>query len=272
MRARALLLALVVAIVASGCGGSEPASEQPPQDAVALAASNTTDAGTYKADVTASIEAAGQTVEMDGTGEFDSENQRGHMSFTTSVAGQDLDMEMVYALPIVYMRYPPGLFPGLSDAKPWIKLDLEKLGRQAGFDFGQLLQAGQSDPSQGLQYLKGAEDIEAVGGEEVRGVQTTHYTGVVDLHALAEEDPGLKESVDQLIEQTGITRIPVEVWIDGDGLIRRLKQTMHGAASGQGIPTDMTTTTDLYDFGTEVSVDEPPADQVTDFQDLLGRI
>jgi hypothetical protein len=271
---RALLLvsaSLLLVFGSSACGSKTGAETTVSPDAVQLAASRTTDAGTYKADMTASVDVSGQSVEMSGTGAFDANDQRGEMSFTTSVAGQDLDMEMVYALPAVYMRYPAGLLPGAPEGKPWVKLDLEKLGRQQGLDFGQLMQAGQSDPTQGLQYLKGAKDIQAVGDEEVRGVQTTHYTGVVDLHALTEEDPALKESVDQMIAQTGITSIPVEVWIDEDGLVRRLKQTMRGAAGGQGIPLDMTTTTELYDFGTDVSVEEPPADQVIDFQELLGQ-
>jgi LppX/LprAFG-like lipoprotein len=271
MRALLLVASLLLVLGASACGSKTSAETTVSPDAVQLAASRTTDAGSYKADMTASMEVSGQSVEMNGTGEFDASDQRGRMSFTTSVAGQDLDMEMVYALPAVYMHYPAGLLPGLSEERPWVKLDLEKLGRQEGLDFGQLMQAGQSDPTQGLQYLKGADDIQAAGDEEVRGVQTTHYTGVVDLRALAEEDPAMKESVDQLIAQTGITRIPVDVWIDEDGLVRRLRQTMHGAASGQGLPLDVTTTTELYDFGTDVSVEEPPADQVIDFQDLLGQ-
>jgi hypothetical protein len=272
MRSLLLLVAsLLLALGVAACGSKSAAETTVSSDAVQLAASRTTDAGTYKADMTASMDVSGQSVEMSGTGAFDANEQRGQMSFTTSVAGQDLDMEMVYALPVVYMHYPAGLLPGMPEGKPWVKLDLEKLGQQQGLDFGQLMQAGQSDPTQGLQYLKGAKDIQAVGHEEIRGVQTTHYTGVVDLRALAEEDPALKGSIDQMVAKTGITRIPVEVWIDDDGLVRRLKQTMHGAASGQGIPLDMTTTTELYDFGTDVNVEEPPADQVIDFQELLGQ-
>jgi hypothetical protein len=271
MRALLVLASLLLVLGASACGSKKSAETTASPDAVQLAASKTTDSGTYKADTTASMEVAGQSVEMSGTGEFDAANQRGHMSFTTSVAGQNLEMEMVYALPVVYMRYPAGFLPALREGKPWVKLDLEKLGQEAGLDLSQFMQAGQADPTQGLQYLKGAEDIRALGDEEVRGVQTTHYTGVVDLRALAEEDPTLEESVDQLIAQTGVTRIPVEVWIDEDGLVRRLKQTMQGTASGQGIPMDLMTTTELYDFGADVNVEEPPANQIVDFQDVLGQ-
>ncbi|HET6657530.1 MAG TPA: LppX_LprAFG lipoprotein [Gaiellaceae bacterium] len=272
MRSLGILLALVLALAASACGGSsQPAAEQAPQDAIVLAAAKTKDAGTYKADTTASSELAGQTFEMSGTGEFDGENQRGQMTMTTSIAGQDLDMEMVYALPAIYVRYPPGLLPGMPAGKPWVKLDLEKLGREAGLDLNQLMQVGQSDPSQGLQFLSGASDVQSVGQEDVRGVPTTHYKGTVDLQALAEKNPALKDSVDQLIQQSGVTEVPIEVWIDDEGFVRRMKQSLEGAAAGSGVKMDLTTTTELYDFGTDVNVEEPPADQVVDFSELMGQ-
>ena len=65
--------------------------------------------------------------------------------------------------------------------------------------------------------------------------------------------------------------MPVEVWIDGDNLVRRMRQSFEGAQMDAGVQVDMTTTTELYDFGTTVNVEEPPADQVVDFQDVLGQ-
>jgi hypothetical protein len=271
MRGLAILLALVLALAASACGGgSEPSAEQAPQDAIVLAASKTNDVGTYKADITASSEISGQAFEMSGTGEFDGENQRGQMSVTASIAGQEIDMEMVYALPDMYVRYPPGLLPGAPAGKPWIKLDLEKLGQETGLDISQLMQLDQTDPSQSLQFLRGVSDVQAVGDEEVRGVPTTHYTGMVDLRRLAEKDAALKDAVEQVIERTGASEIPIEVWIDQDGFVRRMKQSMEGAA-GSGTNVNLTTTTEFYDFGTDVSVEEPPADEVVDFSQLMGQ-
>jgi len=268
MRGLGILLALVFALLASACGGSEPTAEQVPPGAIVLAASKTNEAGTYKADITGAMDIAGQSVDMSGTGEFDGAQQRGHMSYAMSLNGQDWDMEMVFAYPAIYMQFPPELGP-LPGGKTWVKMDLEKLGQQAGFDFDQMMQAGQSDPSQGLDFLRGATDVQAVGDEDVRGVATTHYTGVVDLRSLGTKYPEMKPSIYQLIEQSGISRVPVEVWIDGDGFVRRMKQTLGG--NGSGLQTNMTMTTDLYDFGTDVFVKEPPADDVVDFSELTGQ-
>jgi hypothetical protein len=270
MRGLGILLALMFALLASGCGGSEPTAEQVPPDAIVLAASKTNEAGTYKADITGTMDIAGQSIDMSGTGEFDGAQQRGHMSYTMTLNGQHVDMEMVFSYPAIYMRLPPELAP-LPDGKSWVKMDLEKLGQQAGFDFGQVMQAGQSDPSQGLDLLRGATDVQAVGDEDVRGVATTHYTGVVDLPSLGTKYPEMKPSIDQLVEQSGISRVPVEVWIDGDGFVRRMKQTLEGAGAGLGMQLDMTMTTELYDFGTDVSVEEPAPSEVADFGELLGQ-
>ena len=76
---RRLLLPLVVllALVASACGGSEPTAEQVSPDAVVLAASKTNEAGSYKADVSGTMDVAGQSIDMSGTGAFDAAKQRG---------------------------------------------------------------------------------------------------------------------------------------------------------------------------------------------------
>jgi LppX/LprAFG-like lipoprotein len=175
---------------------------------------------------------------------------------------------MVFAYPVIYMELPPesGQLPA---GKKWIKMDLEKLGQEAGLNLDQMMGAGQTDPSQGLDFLRGVKDVHAVGEEEVRGVATTHYTGVVDLAILGTEQPEMKPAIDQLVQQSGLSRIPVEVWIDEDGFVRRMKQNLEG--SGSGLPMNMTMTTDLYDFGTDVSVKEPPADDVVDFSELTGQ-
>jgi hypothetical protein len=133
------------------------------------------------------------------------------------------------------------------------------------------MQAGQADPSQGLDYLRGATDIQEVGREDVRGVPTTHYKGVVELRRVADQFPELQPSVERLIQQTGIDRVPVEVWVDDDNLVRRMRQSYEGAQVGPGASMDMTSTVELYDFGTKVDVSPPPADETVDLSQLIGQ-
>ena len=266
MRGLGILMALLLAVGVAACG-SGTSAQQTPQAAVVLAASKTNDAGTYKADVTGSVDVAGQSMDMSGKGEFDGAQKRGHMSYTMTLQGQDVNMEMVFAYPVIYMHFPPELGP-LPSGKTWVKMDLEKLGKQAGVDLGSLMQAGQSDPSQGLDVLRGVSDVKAVGDEDVRGVSTTHYAGVVDLSKLGAKDPELQAQLDKIAQASGVSRVPVEVWIDDQGLVRRLKQTYEGNGSTQ---PSMTMTMDLYDFGAPVTVTEPPAKDVVDFSTLIGQ-
>ena len=266
MRGLGVLLALVLALAASACGGSESSSQQAPQDAVFLAASKTSDAGTYKADISGTVDAMGQSIELSGTGAFDGTEKRGNMTMTTSVAGQDIDMDVVYAFPDMYMRFPAGLLPGLPSGKPWVKIDLEQLSERAGFGSVELMQSQQqADPSQGLKYMEGLTDIQAVGAEDIRGVPTTHYKGVVDLNALGEKNPELKPSLEKLMEQGGLTSIPMEAWIDDDGFVRQIKETFDAS----GASTSMTI--QLYDFGTNVDVSPPPANETIDLAQVIGQ-
>jgi outer membrane lipoprotein-sorting protein len=266
MRGLAALMAIFIALAVAACGGESESTPPVQEDVVALAASKTDDAGTYKADLSGTVEAQGQTVELSGTGEFDGKQRQGTMTMTTSVAGQEIDMDVVYAYPVMFMRFPPGLLPAIPADKPWVKIDLAELAERVGFASGQLMQSQQqADPSQGLKYLQDLTDVEAVGAEDIRGVPTTHYKGVVDLNDLSAKHPELKAAIDRLVQQTGISRIPMEVWIDDDNFVRQMKETFDTADA------DTTVTVQLYDFGTTVDVSPPPAEQTVDLGHLIGQ-
>ncbi len=53
----------------------------------------------------------------------------------------------------------------------------------------------------------------------------------------------------------GVDSIPSEIWIDEDGLPRRMKLTMHVEAEGQ--TADMDIAMDLFDYGIDVNVEAP---------------
>jgi hypothetical protein len=138
-----------------------------------------------------------------------------------------------------------------------------------------LLQLGRGgDPSETLAYLRAAGEVEEVGIEDVRGVATTHSSAVVDLQKVPELAPEesrdrIRAGIDQLIKLTGKSTQPIDVWIDGEGLVRRMsiEQTVE-----QGSDASKTTTTiELYDFNSEVSIELPPADQVSDLKELVSQ-
>ncbi len=163
--------------------------------------------------------------------------------------------------------------PGLSAGpKPWIKIDIESLGNAAGL--GQFSQITQGDPTQTLQYLRGVTgDVQEAGTEEIRDVETTKYTMTIDLNKAAEQadTEELKQAILDSIASTGLSEVPAEVWIDGDGLVRKTVTTFNDITTPQGA-TDMTVTQEIYDFGEDVDIEVPDDDEVLDFGDLGGLI
>jgi LppX/LprAFG-like lipoprotein len=167
-------------------------------------------------------------------------------------ADLQLDGSIVYLhLPVVSMLLP--------NAKPWLKLDLQKVGTKAGVNVSQLLQqAWNQDPTQALQMLESVANVQKAGTEQIDGVSTTEYTGTIDLQKVAVRFP-------RIAKQLGSTSIPVQAWIGDDGLVRKLHLSYtEGAGS-------FDTTFTLFDFGAPVTVTPPPADQVTDLSNLKGH-
>ena len=55
-----------------------------------------------------------------------------------------------------------------------------------------------------------------------------------------------------------------EMWVDADNLPRKFAQTIEVPAVGGGQPTTSSTEGTYSDFGTDVEIEAPPADQVTE--------
>lgn len=270
-RALGLVLVILAACTPLACGNGETANEVlSPQD-VAAAAARTAEVATFRASLESTIEASGQTMQTSGEGEFAAKGKRGHMTVTSSLEGSEFEMELVMAWPVMYMRFPPELGAELPPGKHWVSFDMQKLGEKLGFDFQQLMQADQTDPLQGLAYLRRLTDLETVGEEDVRGVETTHYRGVVDLRRVADEVPGMKTSIERFIELTKVERVPAEAWLSADGLVRRIKFAYDDMQLAPGQSADMTMQMELYDFGAAVTVEEPPADEVVGLQKLMQQ-
>jgi hypothetical protein len=270
------VLVLVLALLAVGtltaCGAGDSASDVLTPEDVAAAAARTADIETYRASFEGTMEVGGTTVEMSGGGEFVAKGKHARMTMSYSGAGANFEMEAVMIWPAFYMRFPAELGSQLPAGKEWVKFDMQKLGKELGIDMNDFMrQANQWDPVQAFAYLQKVADLETVGTEEVRGIETTHFRGAVDLHRVAEADPELKDSIDAMIELTGDDPMPMEVWVSADGLVRRVKQTYVSMQSPGVPPVDMTMQMELYDFGAAVEVTEPPADKVIPLQELMRQ-
>ena len=115
------------------------------------------------------------------------------------------------------------------------------------------------DPSVYLAYLQGiGDDVEKSGSDMLRGSATTRYTATVDLPtALRRVATTLPAHLDlqKAVDTLGAIRIPVAVWLDGEGRVRKVELTM---ATTRGQHDSLKLTMELYDFGVAVNVQVPP--------------
>jgi hypothetical protein len=280
LRLPVLLLAVLgaAALLASGCGGSPVEL-----DVLASAAERTEDAGSARFELSMGMTTGGRAAEATATGAFDNASRRATMSmdlggfaqaFGQAPGGSDaLRLDMVLDGTVAYMRFPllTGMLPG---AKPWLRLDLVELSKREGFDLGQIQSFSDSDPRRTLDYLRVVSgEIRTVGQERVRGVATTHYRAAVDLRKYPDVVPDeqrelVRKATEKLVEQLGVGAMPVDVWVDGDGLVRRVALELDAGAAGS-VPVATTMTMDLYDYGTPVHVALPAASEVSDLAALL---
>ena len=239
---------------------------------IADAAAKTAAAGSARVatEVRVADPGRGQT-RFTGNGAFDFEQRKGEMTLKLvegdagAFAGES---KAIFANTSVYYRVPPG---ALAGGARWIRLDLQNIADATGVDFGPLVQGSQADPSQYLLWLSAlGPDVTRIGEEEIRGVPTTRYRAVVDLNLLEGQAPPGKEAewsayVQTLRDRIGLDFIPVEVWVDEDGLVRRLYHEYGFAAEG----TSAVVTTELFDFGVDVNAKAPPPGQVAALNDLI---
>ena len=289
-RLPALLVALLLGLVLAACGsddddgggGGQVASLTPQR--LALVADRTTAKGGVRMSLQQTMTIAGQgSVPATAEGRFDTKSQRGEMTLSMDLSsigggavpgGDAIKQRMIFDGLTFYMRSP--MFDQFLPAgKHWLKIDLGTVGEQAGLDLGALVnQSGSQDPTQVLAYLKAASgDVTRVGSETVRGVATTHYKATIDFRTVPDSAPAdqraaVRRSIEQLIELSGTSTAPIEVWIDKDGLARRILTTTTTGTAAQRIK--LRQRVELYDFGTNVDVSIPRAGTVLDAGDLGG--
>jgi hypothetical protein len=160
--------------------------------------------------------------------------------------------------------------PATSAAATWVKMDMRALNGSVGSNwFG-----GQNDPAQVLDYLRGASSsIVRVGDETVRGVATTHYTATVEFERIIASAPAAnREAMRKALAPltaAGIKSMPIEAWVDRDGLVRR--EDVHMSVDNTLMAgMDMTMRVELFDFGAPLRITVPEGRNVVDYSALSG--
>ena len=135
----------------------------------------------------AMIEGLGDPVDLtaSGTADFPRDRSRMELDFSeiaqaggAATAAADWRGEAVYVEDRVFVRIP-GLTKALPERVDWLLVDADTLAEQAGPQFNA------PDPGEFVTFVDAiADDPEIVGEDVVRGAETTHFRGTVDVEEL----------------------------------------------------------------------------------------
>ena len=222
------------------------------------------------------------------------------------MAGIDFSMEMITDPETLYVK--SGLLAmaaqmlgpdaealaGLDDS--WGKVDLTEFADLLPADVAQQLGAQGTDPTAMLDVLQEVGGVEELGSETQDGVAVTGYAAEVSLEDLLEAQGMSAEDFTAMlggganvteIEAVLDAEMPIEVWVDDEGYVRRQVMTIGGSELVGVIEDSDVSVSDeeaqamesfvmemdmrMHDYGADITVDEPEdAIDVTDaFQSLL---
>ncbi|KQV71501.1 hypothetical protein ASC64_05690 [Nocardioides sp. Root122] len=188
-------------------------------------------------------ESAGQSQTMEGQARF----ADGGMEMKASSTGAQ-PMELILLDKAMYLKSPD-----LGTGDKWLKVDLSDPNSL----FGMIGKA--TDPEVMFKAMEAPKKLELVGTEEVDGVETNHYRITLDpaKYIAAMDFPsGMADMMPK--------ELVTEMWVDGDDLPRKFSQTLEVPSAAGGKPTSTTSEGTYSDFGTDVEIEAPPADEVTE--------
>lgn len=186
---------------------------------------------------------AGQSQTMSGQARFSDDGMEMKASSTGAQA-----MEVILVGKAMYMKSA-----GLGTGDKWVKIDLSDPSSL----FGMIGKA--TDPEVMFQAMESPKKLELVGTEDVDGVSTNHYRITMDPTRYLEAMEFPAAMADMLPKE-----LVTEMWVDGDDLPRKFAQTIEIPGSGGGAATSSTTEGTYFDYGTDVEIEAPPADEVTE--------
>ncbi len=221
--------------------------------------------------------ASGSSLVLPFSGAFD--NDAGIFTFTMDMSGmagslgEEVPPELADMFGVMevrqigettYMSWP--FFSFLGVQTPWISMPTD----EGGFATDELTPGG--TPANPADFLSLFEDTTAtiteIGRETVRGVETTHWLAVFDTETLTAEQRAELEAQSGAIP---LEEMPMDIWIGDDGLVYRYVVDLAGdtveTAPGEGFER-MVMTFEMFDWGEDIDVEAPPADQVTDASEL----
>jgi hypothetical protein len=168
----------------------------------------------------------------------------------------------------------------LPDHRPWVKVETAQLDTSSPLAAAASLDGTVTDPSTFLEALRGiGDDTRVVEHVMLDGVSTLHYRGTVDLARAAAKLPApdrdrLRQGFDRLGVDQSTVQIPMDVWVDEAGNVRRVSTDVRIADRPENDATlrgsVITVTVDYRDVGMPERIVVPDQSTVTDVTDLVN--
>lgn len=273
MRRRTVPVLALAALALAAC-----AEERPPRERLEAAALTTGEQRTagVSLEMTTAVgsDTAGPEIRFDGRGAVDFREGTGRLVMAIPALADS--MTILRTADAVYIRTPGVLAGGGSG---WVRRPLDPGGGRPG-------RTGPVRLAEAVEKLEG--EPRRLGTDVIRGTEVEGFGLTLPAARLRDgsgTSPGSREELE----------VPVEVWIDGDDRIRRVRLDVplgplaeaararaaeQGAAGPgalavgmlAGLEGTMQVTLELFDFGTVVRLEAPDPEEVTDAEELRGRL
>jgi hypothetical protein len=262
-----LASALALSVLLGACRTSTPAEDAARELLIAsVEATQSEDSSRMTLSVVETV--GGQTGQQRGGGEdverfaavgvVDFEGEAASFTFDISragVPGGTGEVEIRQIGEVFYVQVPGGA--------QWLEIDGSTVAEQLGDPTGMRSALGTS-PTALLDLLRGTSAARSVGRDDVRGEETRHFTAAVDVQEAARETDGARRAaLERLASQLEGTTLPLEVWIDDDDRVVKMRiPVVTTATAAEPDPPRITTAVEFFDFGTTVDVSPPPEDEI----------
>ncbi len=202
--------------------------------------------------------------------------------------GEGLGIEIRFVAGVQYLQFvvPEGMQGLVGDAMPegWFTLDAEAASAMgvvcpSPVPGGAPVGGACPLPNDNTFLIQHVTSAEIVGQDDLDGLAVSHVRFTADAAALAAATIARSvggDSAGGVIPfggDSGPDEFIFDVWVDGDGLIRRLSVDL-GAVMEEliGDPMfDITNVIDFYDYGADITIEAPPAGEIVgDFGDMMG--
>jgi hypothetical protein len=217
--------------------------------------------------------AAGQTISATGAMAFDGANTK--FSMTSTAAGETTEMRMVDK--VMYIKLPADQQKQMGTDKSWAKISADgtdPISQAMGSALSQ--SAEQSDPSKILDQVSKAGRIISSDQTQLNGEQVNHYKVELDIAKALDQFTGqipaaAREQVNEKLKGKDL-KLPAELWLNKDNLPVQVTMDQGPMMQALGAPAgDAKFTMKYSDWGTQVDVTAPPADQVVDLGELMKK-